>query len=159
MPPTHAVGNLERPKRLPPDPRKEFSTVDPVVYESAHAFKSATNGELAKRPAGKRRVLLLILGYNETILRISQFGENNGYEGLPLLFSRASAARLSHYVYDLKTVLMARNNVKKLALLVRSTNAERADLFAHSTGTLLPIECLVDAARQDDWGMGGSSIT
>ena len=34
VPPNHVVGQLERPQRLPPDPRTEFAVVDPVVYLS-----------------------------------------------------------------------------------------------------------------------------
>ncbi|MBS9718827.1 hypothetical protein J4E70_17950, partial [Pseudohalocynthiibacter aestuariivivens] len=32
VPPNHVLGQLERPKRLPPDPRTEFAVVDPVIY-------------------------------------------------------------------------------------------------------------------------------
>jgi esterase/lipase superfamily enzyme len=31
IPPGHVSGSLERPKRLPPDPRTEFAVVDPIV--------------------------------------------------------------------------------------------------------------------------------
>jgi esterase/lipase superfamily enzyme len=50
VPPTHVVGELERPKQLPPDPRTEFAVVDPVIYRSDASFVAEINRELAKRP-------------------------------------------------------------------------------------------------------------
>ena len=38
VPPTHVTGVLERPKRLPPDPRTEFTVVNPTVYGNEAAF-------------------------------------------------------------------------------------------------------------------------
>jgi esterase/lipase superfamily enzyme len=62
VPPNHVVGELERPKRLPPDPRTEFAVVDPVIYRSDASFVAEVNRELATRPPGERRILLFIHG-------------------------------------------------------------------------------------------------
>lgn len=51
VPPTHVLGQLERPTRLPPDPSQHFMAVDPVTYDSDAAFIAGINRELATRPA------------------------------------------------------------------------------------------------------------
>lgn len=156
IPPNHVVGELERARTLPPDPRTEFTIVDPVVYRSDVAFISEIDRELAKRPPGKRTVLLFIHGYNNTtsdaILRLSQFVEDSGYQGVPVLFSWASAGRAPLYVYDLNSALVARVKLKEISEILMRTRAERFDIFAHSMGTFLAMEGLVDAAKAGTLG-------
>jgi esterase/lipase superfamily enzyme len=154
IPPTHVTGSLERPGRLPPDPRKEFTVVDPAVYSSSAAFVAEVNRELAKRPRSERKILLFIHGYNNTtsdaILRLGQFVEDTGFQGVPILFTWASAARAPRYVYDLNSALVARSKVAELASILGKTNATTVDVFAHSMGSFLTMEGLVDA-EQEGW--------
>ena len=149
VPPNHVLGQLERPERLPPDPRSEFAVVDPVVYPSSASFVAEIDRELAKRPVGQRKVLLFVHGYNNTtsdaLLRLSQFVEDTGYQGVPVLFTWASAAKAPRYVYDLNSALVARVKLKDMADIMVQTNAESADIFAHSMGAFLTMEGLVDA--------------
>jgi esterase/lipase superfamily enzyme len=151
VPPTHVVAELERPTRLPPDPRTEFTVVDPVVYSTDEAFISQVRRELARRPAGERRLLLFVHGYNNTasdaILRMAQFVEDTGFEGVPVLFTWASAASASRYVYDLNSALVARAKLKDITAILERTGAESVELFAHSMGTFLTMEGLVDGAQ------------
>jgi esterase/lipase superfamily enzyme len=162
VPPTHVVAELERPKRLPPDPRTEFTIVDPVVYSTDEAFISEVRRELAKRPAGQRRLLLFVHGYNNTasdaILRMAQFVEDTGFEGVPVLFSWASAARTSRYVYDLNSALIARSEVQDVVDVLERTGAENVEVFAHSMGTFLTMEALVDGAQTGRLNLRASSI-
>lgn len=156
IPPSHKVGQIERPRRLPPDPRTEFAIVDPVVYRSAASYISEIDRELATRPPGQRKLLLFVHGYNNTatdaILRLAQFVEDTGFQGVPVLFTWASAARTSRYVYDLNSVLVARVRLKDAADVLTQTQAEGADIFAHSMGTLLTMEGLVDAQQSGKLG-------
>lgn len=149
IPPTHVVGQLERARRLPPDPRTEFSVINPVVFNSDAAFVAEVNRALAASPRGSRRILLFVHGYNTTtsdaILRFGQFVEDSGFEGVPVLFTWASAASLPRYVYDLNSALVARVQIKRMAALIGQTNAEGIDVFAHSMGTFLTMEGFVDA--------------
>ena len=97
VPPTHVLGQLERPTRLPPDPSQHFMAVDPVTYDSDAAFIAGINRELATRPADERTVLLFIHGFNNTptdsLLRVGQFVHDSNFQGVPVLLSWASAAR------------------------------------------------------------------
>lgn len=149
IPPTHVSGMIERPKKLPPDPRTEFAVIDPIVYESGPAFVAQINRALAKLPPKDRHILLFVHGYNNTIsdsiLRMAQFVEDTEFSGIPILFSWASAAKASHYVYDLNSVLIARPKLLELAKYLRQTNAQGFSVFAHSMGSLLMIETIVQS--------------
>ena len=151
VPPNHVLAHLERPKRLPPDPRTEFAVVDPVVYRNDASFISEINRELATRPVGQRKLLLFIHGYNNTtsdaLLRLAQFVEDTGFQGVPVLFAWASAAKPRRYVYDLNSALVARVKLKDMADILVRTNAESVDIFAHSMGAFLTMEGLVDAQQ------------
>ncbi len=154
VPPNHVLGHLERPQHLPPDPRTQFAVVHPVVYRSDASFISEIDRELATRPPGQRKLLLFIHGYNNTtsdaILRLTQFVQDTGYQGVPVLFTWASAAKAPRYVYDLNSALVARVKLKEVADLLVRAHAESVDIFAHSMGAFLAMEGLVDGqqARQ-----------
>ena len=152
VPPTHVVGELERARRLPPDPRTEFAIIEPTVYAKDQAFISSINKELAKRAPGKRDVLFFVHGYNNTtsdaLLRLAQFVEDSGFEGVPLLFDWASAAKLSRYVYDVNSALIARPKIADIGRILEQTNAEGYDVFAHSMGGFLIMEAMLDQSRR-----------
>ena len=152
VPPIHVVGQLERPRHLPPNPATEFAVVDPIVYRNDASFVAEVNRELAKRAPGDRKLLLFVHGFNNTtsdaILRLAQFVEDTNYDGVPVLFTWASAAKAPRYVYDLNSALVARSMVDDMAAVLSSTNATDVDVFAHSMGAFLTMEGLVDASRE-----------
>lgn len=149
IPPNHVPGDIERPKRLPPDPRTEFAVVDPLIYRDDATFISQMNAELLKRPPGQREILLFVHGYNTTtsdaILRLGQFVNDTGFTGVPVLFTWASAAKAPRYVYDLNSALVARSKLKEMTDILTRTRADRVSILAHSMGTFLTMEGLVDA--------------
>jgi esterase/lipase superfamily enzyme len=151
VPPGHVIGQLERPTRLPPDPRTEFAVVDPVIYRTDAALVSAIDHELATRPVGQRQLLLFVHGYNNTasdaLLRLAQFVEDTRFQGVPVLFTWASAASAPRYVYDLNSALVARVKLKEMTDIMVGTQAENVEVFAHSMGSLLVMEGLVDAQQ------------
>ena len=156
VPPTHVVGQLERSRSLPPDPRKYFAVVDPMVFPNRSGFVSQIDRELATRPASERKVLLFVHGYNNTtsdaVLRLTQFVQDTDYSGVPVLFTWASAASAPRYVYDLNSALVARAKIPEMGSILQQTNARDVDIFAHSMGCLLTMEGLVDAAQDGRLG-------
>jgi esterase/lipase superfamily enzyme len=120
------------------------------------------NRALAQRPPGDRRILLFIHGYNNTtsdaILRLGQFVEDTGFKGVPVLFTWASAAKAPRYVYDLNSALVARGKVAEMAAILARTKATSVDVFAHSMGTFLTMEGLVDAQQTGRLGQRGGLI-
>lgn len=150
IPPTHVIGQLERPTRLPPDPRTEFTIINPSVYQRDATFIREINRELTKRPPSHRNILFFVHGYNNTttdaILRLGQFVEDSDFKGVPVLMSWASSARTQGYVYDLNSALVARTKIKEIGAILSQTNAREFSIFAHSMGSLLAMEGLVEAS-------------
>lgn len=159
VPPTHVAGELERAKTLPPDPQTEFAIIDPVVYERDTVFVSALNQALAKRPPDDREILIFIHGYNnstsDAVLRISQFVEDTGFNGVPVLFSWASANKTTQYVYDLNSVLAARPMLLEAAGILDRANASGFNIFAHSMGGMLAMETIVKAVDRNNGRLSG----
>ena len=157
VPPTHVPGRLERPKSLPPDPRTEFAVIDPATYTSDNAFLSSLNKEL--RSASQRELLLFVHGYNMTtsdaILQVGQFVEDSGFNGVPVLFTWASAGRLSRYVYDLNSALVARPLLIDASEILSRSIATEYHVFAHSMGGFLTMEAIVDVAQKGQFNRTG----
>lgn len=149
VPPGHVEGKVERARRLPPDPRQQFTAVDPVTYDGEPDFVRAIDAELARRPPADRRILFFVHGYDITmsdaVLRAGQFAQDSGFRGVPVVFSWASAGRRMRYVYDINSVLTARSLIDDASAILTRTRAEGFDVFAHSMGTLLVMEVLVQS--------------
>ncbi|GHG80322.1 alpha/beta hydrolase [Pseudodonghicola xiamenensis] len=149
VPPDHVPGEVERPKTLPPDPRREFAVVEPEVYDREQGFIRAINAELAKRAPKDRTLLFFVHGYNMTlsdaVLRVGQFVQDSGFAGVPVVFSWASAGRETLYAYDLNSTLAARSQIEQALEIVSRTNARGFDVFAHSMGGFAMMEVMVQS--------------
>ena len=159
VPPNHVPGKIERPNSLPPDPRTEFTVLDPVTYTDERAFLEGLRSELATRRKGERNVLLFVHGFNTTLpaaaLRVAQFVEDTGYSGVPVLFSWASRGKVFDYVYDLNSALHARDDLIKTARLLAQTEAEGFDIVAHSMGNFLTVEAMRQAKLEGRFNTSG----
>ncbi len=159
IPPNHQPGEITRPRRLPPDASRDFTVVDPIVFQDSSGFVAKINNALSERPRENRDVLVFVHGYNNTlsdaVLRVAQFVEDSGFEGVPVLFSWASAGQVAKYAYDLNSVLAARPLLEEASGLIVQTNASGFDVFAHSMGTLLVTEVMVQSDLQGSLGSSG----
>ncbi|TNC66569.1 alpha/beta hydrolase [Rubellimicrobium roseum] len=148
IPLTHQAGRVERPDRLPPDPSQQMTVVEPFLYNE-DGFVAAIDAALAARPRSDRHALVFVHGYNttlaEALLRLGQFVEDSGYTGVPILFSWASGGRLLNYVYDLNSVLAARDDLIRAAEVLARTQTTAVDVVAHSMGNLLTVEAMRQA--------------
>ncbi|SLN60633.1 hypothetical protein ROA7450_03116 [Roseovarius albus] len=148
IPPEHKTGKIERPNSLPSDPQKHFVIDQPVNFETREAFQSDLITYLSKLPKDKRNLLLFVHGYNtnltSAVLQISQFVEDTGYDGVPVLFSWASSGQTVKYVYDVNSVLVARDHLVSMFSTLQLSAVQGYDVVAHSMGTLLVME----ASRQ-----------
>lgn len=159
IPPSHEVGVIERPRSLPPNPRTEFAIVDPAIYETESAFVASMNAELRQRPPADRDILFFVHGYNtttsEAIMHVAQFVEDSGFEGIPVLFTWASAGRLTRYVYDLNSALVARSRLIDAAEIVSRSIGTEYHVFAHSMGGFLTMEAIVYASQKGQFDRTG----
>lgn len=146
VPPNHEVGQIERPKRLPGDPSKEFVVKQSQRLSGGDAFRDQVQAMLDQRPEGKKNILVFVHGYNtgfgDAVLRLTQFVHDTGFKGVPVLFSWASRGKLRDYVYDLNSALTARDAFTKTGDLLSATNAEGFDVISHSMGNMLVVEAM-----------------
>lgn len=163
IPPTHKTGKIERPRRLPPDPDRHFIITNPQVFDSEAAVRRKVDADILKLPRGERNGLLWIHGYNtnltSAVLRLAQFVEDTGYNGIPVLYSWASQARLGGYVYDMNSALMARDNLEDFPRLLQASPIESLDIVAHSMGNLVAMEAARGVANRRLFNASGKLRT
>lgn len=159
LPPGHQRGEIERPKRMPPDPKNDMTVVDPVRFSGERQFVSDINRAIRAAPDEEDSILVFVHGYNTTftdaVLRLGQFVEDSGFDGVPVLFSWASAGKLTDYVYDLNSTLAARNALIDGSDVLIGTNARAINLVAHSMGNFLSVEALKQARIQNRFDTSG----
>ncbi|MCU0791151.1 MAG: alpha/beta hydrolase, partial [Nitratireductor sp.] len=163
IPPDHVKGRIERPKQLPPNPQKDIVVLDPQVFASGSDFVASVDAELERRPEGQRDILVFVHGYNTTaaaaVMRISQFVEDSGFTGVPVLFTWASRGKTVDYVYDMNSALQARGKLLEVADLLSSTKADSFAILAHSMGNLLTVEAIRQAKLQGTYNRKGKLKT
>jgi esterase/lipase superfamily enzyme len=163
IPPEHVRGRIERPKKLPPDPHKDFVIFDPLIFDGGNTFVASIDAALEKRPEGERELLVFVHGYNTTaaaaVMRISQFVEDSGFSGVPVLFTWASRGKTVDYVYDMNSALQARSALLETADLLSKTKAESFAILAHSMGNLLTMEAIRQAKLQGTFNRYGKLKT
>lgn len=159
IPPNHVVGQVERPKRLPPDPRSEFVVLDPEPLPDARDFVASVDAALARKPAGSRDLLLFVHGYNtdftSAVLRAAQFAHDSKFRGITVLFTWASRGQTLEYVYDINSALQARDALLETGAALSMTRADRLDILAHSMGNLLTVEAIRQRALSGEWNASG----
>ena len=154
VPPNHIDGNIERPTRIPPDPRKEFAVIDPVLYSSEKGFVAGIDNEILRKPKKEQHVLVFVHGYNTTlaaaILRAGQFVEDSNFTGVLILFTWASRGSTLSYVYDMNSALHARDALLDTAKAINRTKAKSINVLAHSMGNLVTVEAMRQA-KLEGW--------
>ena len=146
VPPDREPGTLTFPKRLPPDPRTDFLTVDAARIADDAAFLAAVNAELAKHRSGDRRVFVFVHGFNtnfaEGIYRQAQMLHDFGTPALGVHYSWPSAADARLYLYDRDSAFFARDGLERLLRLLAESRAEAIVLVGHSMGAQVALEAM-----------------
>ncbi|TIV90178.1 MAG: alpha/beta hydrolase, partial [Mesorhizobium sp.] len=114
VPPIHQVGQIERRSRgKSDDPTKYFMASEVVGYDTQPKFTSALNADIDARGG---RVMVFVHGYNtgfdDAVYRLTQIVHDSGYPGTPVLFSWASGAKTTDYVYDKESAAAARDQLE-----------------------------------------------
>ena len=163
IPPGHKTGHIERAKSAPPDPRKDFTIVDPAVFPNDNAFVADLRQTIQERPRSGRDILLFVHGFNTTltdaIVRTAQFANDMDFAGVPVVFSWASKGSVLDYVYDLNSTLSARDRLVYGANLLNEASPTGFDVVAHSMGNFLTMEAIRQAAMQKKFNTTGKLRT
>ena len=153
IPPNHKLGQIEQPSSGKSDIATHFTIAQPVIYANSAAFETNINKALASRPEGERSILVFVHGYNtnfsSAVLRMTQFVNDTGFQGVPVLFTWASRGRALDYVYDINSALQARFYLMELASILTATKAESFSVVAHSMGNLVTLEAMTALVKHD----------
>jgi esterase/lipase superfamily enzyme len=157
VPTAHETGKIERKSRgKSDDPSKYFMASEVVGYDTAPKFSKALSADIAARGG---RVMLFVHGYNtgfdDAVYRLTQIAHDAGYPGTPMLFSWASGASTTSYVYDKESASAARDQLEVTLRMLEQSGARRIDIVAHSMGTWVTMETLRQMAITGNRDLGG----
>jgi len=140
------AGEVQWPKTLPGDPKRDFVTVS-TEYLSKQQFLAAVDEGAKRGKPGK--VIVFIHGFNnrfdDAVYRFAQIHHDAQVPAVPVLFtwpSRGSAA-LRAYIYDKESANYSRDAFDELLDdLGRSRNVAETNVLAHSMGNWIAVETL-----------------
>ncbi len=137
------VGQVQWPRRTPPDPATEFAMmrVDPLKD------LAQVDPWIRKQGVKSRRVLVFVHGFNtrfeNALFSFAQIVHDSGADAAPVLFSWPSRGSLFDYAYDRESANISRDAFEKLlARLSESPSVGEVTILAHSMGAWLTMETL-----------------
>nr|CAD6602381.1 alpha/beta hydrolase [Rhizobium sp. TCK] len=144
------IGEVQWPKRLPPDPAKEFATVrvEPVSTETG------ANRWLSQHLPPTKRVLVFVHGFNnryeEAVYRFAQIVHDSKADAAPVLFTWPSRASIFGYNYDKESANYSRDALEHVLDQI-ADDPQVADVvvLAHSMGSWLTVEALRQMAIRE----------
>lgn len=150
IPPAHVTGEVEWPSEAPGDPKRHF-----VALKNEMLTDEGMTRTISRMIPPSGDVVVFVHGYNTTheegVFRFSQIVADSDIKALPILFSWPSRGEVKDYVTDRESIMSSRNRLDEfLRLLARHPRVKRVDLLAHSMGTMLTVEALVQAKLRGD---------
>ena len=145
-----AIGEVQWPRRLPPDPAREFATVSvsPVQGpQQAEAWYRANR-------ASSGRLLVFVHGFNNryesAVYRFAQIVHDSKADATPLLFTWPSRGSVFAYGYDKESANYSRTALEQLLRRAADNpGITEITVLAHSMGTWLTVESLRQMAIRD----------
>lgn len=136
------IGEVQWPKKLPPNPATEFATLsaDTVSRDEARAW-------FRGKSKGGRHVLLFVHGFNNTyedaVYRFAQIKHDSGTDAVPILFTWPSRGSVLAYAYDRESTNYSRDALEEaLQALAKEPSVTDVSVLAHSMGSFLALESL-----------------
>jgi len=146
VPPNHVAGSIEWAGAAPGDPNSNFVVREESYLDGDAQFLRDLNAQLATQPAGHRKALLFVHGYNtmfaEGLYRFAQVVHDAKSTAAPVFFTWASRGELSQYVYDTNSATAARDALEHTIRLLVASNADQVNILAHSMGNWATVEAL-----------------
>ncbi|NTJ41237.1 alpha/beta hydrolase [Agrobacterium larrymoorei] len=137
------VGQVQWPKKLPPNPLKDFSTVsvEPITNEVD------TRGWIKRHSPKDKRVLVFVHGFNnryeESVYRFAQIVHDSRANVVPVVFTWPSRASIFDYNYDKESTNYSRDALEEmLTRVAKDSSVSDVTVMAHSMGTWLAVEAL-----------------
>jgi esterase/lipase superfamily enzyme len=145
---TRQSGTVQWPKRLPPDPRKDFAVT------RVEAMSVPQVREWLHKDSHQGRVLVFIHGFNnrfaDAVFRFAQIAHDSRANAAPILFTWPSRGSVFDYVYDRESANYSRTALERgLKALVSDPDVKDITVLAHSMGTWLTVEALRQMAIRE----------
>ena len=144
------VGQVQWPKKLPPNPEREFSTVSVSPLLERREVETWLDKSLPK----SRRLLIFVHGFNnryeDAVYRFAQIVHDSRAEVAPMIFTWPSRGSIFDYNYDKESTNYSRDALEEL--LRRAAKDPRVSdvtVMAHSMGSWLTVEALRQMAIRD----------
>lgn len=103
------IGEVQWPKKMPPNPLKEFATVEVKAINTETGAKKWLDHSLPK----SRRVMVFVHGFNNTfedsVYRFAQIVHDSGAEVAPVIFTWPSRGSVFDYNYDKESTNYSRD--------------------------------------------------
>lgn len=152
------IGEVQWPKHLPPDPRKDFTT---VAVQPLPTERDGRNW-LRANATNKHRVMIFVHGFNNTyedsVYRFAQIVHDSKTDVVPVLFTWPSRASIFDYNYDKESANYSRDALEDLLTRVsHEPGVTDVTVMAHSMGSWLAVEALRQMAIRN--GNVNSKIT
>jgi esterase/lipase superfamily enzyme len=144
LPPSHRIGEVDWPSRLPPDPAADFAVLSAkqLSLDDARAW---FHREVAERP--DRSVLVFVHGFNnrfeDAVFRFAQIVHDAGVSSVPVLATWPSRGSMLAYGYDRESTNYTRDTLENLfQVLADDPSVGEVSILAHSMGNWLTLESL-----------------
>lgn len=137
------IGEVQWPQRLPPNPQRDFATIQAKPLEGEAAERVWLKQHLPK----DKRVLIFVHGFNnrfeDAVYRFAQIAHDSQAEVAPVLFTWPSRARVFDYLFDRESTIYSRDAFEQTVWDI-ATDPEVKDvtIMAHSMGAWLAMEGL-----------------
>lgn len=145
------IGEVQWPKKLPPDPSREFATLSAQQFTSVEGVQAWYDRN--KSPSG--RLLIFVHGFNtryeSAVYRFAQIAHDSNTDATPVMFTWPSRGSVFDYGYDKESTNYSRSALE--ALLTGASQAPEIKditILAHSMGTWLTVESLRQMAIRND---------
>jgi len=145
------VGEVQWPTSEPPDPMREFTTVEARVLSKEEAV---VEFDRRIRRTPKRQTLVFVHGFNtrfeEAVYRFAQISHDSAADVVPVLFTWPSRGQLLAYGYDHESANYSRDSLERLLqVLSNDKNVGEISILAHSMGNWVTLEALRQMAIRD----------
>lgn len=153
LPPTHQLGEVERPW-IGPEDETQHVVLQRTALLEAQAFYDLVKRELEGRQVDARDCFVFVHGFNvsfdDAARRTAQIHHDLRFPGVPMFYSWPSRASLRHYPSDRNEIEYSKEHVKKFLLGVADNiQARRIHIIAHSMGGAAVTRAIAEIERED----------
>nr|WP_097108476.1 alpha/beta hydrolase [Hoeflea halophila] len=137
------IGEVQWPKRMPPDPSRDFATLSATPFASVGEVEAWYDQNRSQ----SGRVLLFVHGFNtryeSAVYRFAQIAHDSKTDATPVLFTWPSRGSVFDYGYDKESTNYSRSALETLLTgAVAVPEIREITILAHSMGTWLTVESL-----------------